>query len=57
MYSINLRNEEIKKMNIVIFIILNIINPFSADLFKVDSSMFKLGRLYFQVIGFLEYSL
>ena len=31
------------------------INPFSAELFKVDSSMLKLGRLYFHVIGFLEY--
>ena len=30
-------------------------NPFSAELFKVDPSMFKLGRLYFHVIGFLEY--
>ena len=28
-------------------------NPFSAELFKVDNSL--LGRLYFHVIGFLEY--
>ena len=35
--------------------ILFCLNSFSAELFKVDSSMFKLGRLYFHVIGFLEY--
>ena len=31
------------------------VNPFSAELFQVESSMFKLGRLYFHVIWFLEY--
>ena len=31
------------------------VNPFSAELFKVDSFMFKLGQLYFHDIGFLEY--
>ena len=30
-------------------------SPFSAELFQVDSSMFKVGRLYFHVIWFLEY--
>ena len=32
-----------------------VLNPFSAELFKVDYSMLKLGRLYIHVIGFLEY--
>ena len=32
-----------------------ILTLFSAELFKVDYSMFKLGRLYVHVIGFLEY--
>ena len=31
------------------------INSFSAELFKVDLSMFKIGRLYFRVIGVSKY--
>ena len=32
-----------------------IINSFSAELFKEDLSMLKIGRLYFRVIGVLDF--
>ena len=32
------------------------VNSFSAELFKVDSSMFKIGRLHSHVIKVLQYS-
>ena len=34
---------------------LNVFNSFSAELFKVDYSMFKIGRLHFSCNNSLDY--